>query len=238
MSLEDIRKFLRERGLEAVPTGGTSGTLADFLSWSGENDTPVQFGGGDFPDGIAEIIAVNHQSNFIKFGDGFTNCTNVDLTGSAVIQLTVPATIEMLTLVNAGGNTPFVCAFPAGFQELLMAGALYSALPDLPAGLIYLDVSSCPNLTALPPLPAALQALLISSTPIATVPTVPAATVQINADDCGWNAAKVNSLLANLVANATDNGTATLAGTNAAPTGQGITDKNTLIARGWTVSTH
>jgi len=40
------------------------------------------------------------------------------------------------------------------------------------------------------------------------------------------------------VAAGASGGTLNLAGTNAAPTGQGITDKATLNSRGWTVTTN
>jgi hypothetical protein len=54
------------------------------------------------------------------------------------------------------------------------------------------------------------------------------------------SASEVNALLAFLVANYPDlMWTLDLSGgTNAAPTGQGITDKNTLISNGWTVTTN
>jgi len=49
----------------------------------------------------------------------------------------------------------------------------------------------------------------------------------------------VNAILAALVANAKTNGVCNLSAqsTPAPPTGQGITDKATLISRGWTVVT-
>ncbi|MDD5065382.1 MAG: hypothetical protein PHQ35_11565 [Phycisphaerae bacterium] len=51
--------------------------------------------------------------------------------------------------------------------------------------------------------------------------------------------ATINSLLAMLVANGASGGTFTCnGGTNGAPTGQGITDKATLITRSWTVTTN
>ena len=53
------------------------------------------------------------------------------------------------------------------------------------------------------------------------------------------SAASVNHILARFVANANWNGTLNLSGgTNSAPTGQGIIDKATLIARGATVTTN
>jgi len=62
----------------------------------------------------------------------------------------------------------------------------------------------------------------------------------INFSDCALTAASVNHILARAVANAGYvTGTIdTSLGTNAAPTGQGIADKATLIGRGCTVTTN
>lgn len=51
-------------------------------------------------------------------------------------------------------------------------------------------------------------------------------------------AAAVNSVLAQFVAGNKNPNELIIAGNNAAPTGQGITDKATLISRGWTVTTN
>lgn len=69
------------------------------------------------------------------------------------------------------------------------------------------------------------------------LPTNPA---NINFTNCALNAASVNHILARCVANAAlVTGTVNLGGgTSAAPTGQGVTDKNTLISRGVTVFTN
>jgi hypothetical protein len=278
MSIEEIRKFLREHGLEAVPASGpTTGTLADFLSWSPENTTPISFLGGDFPGGITAISAQSHQSTDIKFSDAFSACTTVDLSTSQVQNLVVPASCTHLILDGCGSSDPLNCVFPAGLQELSLVEALFSALPDLPAGLQVLNMEVCGNLSALPALPAGLRELYATSSAlaalpalsgtalqilevancgvsalptlpatltrlgidangIASVPTIPVATTDVSAGSCGWNAAKVDSLLAQLVANGQSNGTVNISG-NALPSAAGVTSKNTLISRGWTVMT-
>jgi len=69
---------------------------------------------------------------------------------------------------------------------------------------------------------------------------VPLNTKNFTASGCALSAASVNHILARHVANAAYvSGTVTLnGGTNAAPTGQGITDKTTLQGRGVTVLTN
>jgi hypothetical protein len=69
---------------------------------------------------------------------------------------------------------------------------------------------------------------------------LPTLNSNVTANNNALNAASVNHILARCIANAGyTNGTVLLdGGTNAAPTGQGITDKNDLIARGCTVTTN
>ena len=70
--------------------------------------------------------------------------------------------------------------------------------------------------------------------------TIPASLTAFRAIRCSLTAAAVNSILAAFVA-AGRTGSFNLllsGGTNAAPTGQGITDKATLVSRGWVVATN
>ena len=64
----------------------------------------------------------------------------------------------------------------------------------------------------------------------------------LNLSNDALAAAAVNQVLADLVTSLTGRGstkcTTTLNGTNAAPTGTGITNKATLVAAGWTVTTN
>jgi hypothetical protein len=281
MNIEELRNYLREHGLEGVPIGSaTIGTLADFISWSPENTEPLQFVGGDFPGGILAIVGTTGcEFTTAKFSDAFAACTDIDLSNSQILNLTIPATTQILTLNAAGANNPLTCTLPVGLHELDLNGAAYNAIPALPAGLLTLDVSACTNLTALPALPdsldtldvggsalaslpalasthledldasycgfttlpalpATLTYLAVSGTPLSSVPTIPATCTNLYVNDCNWNSAKINSLLAQLVANAAHDGDLEATGTNGAPTGAGLTDKATLISRGWTVATN
>lgn len=69
---------------------------------------------------------------------------------------------------------------------------------------------------------------------------IPASLSNFNAAACSLTAVAVNAILAAFVAaGRTGAGTINIGtGANAAPTGQGITDKATLVSRGWTVTTN
>lgn len=277
MTIEEIRNYLRERGMEAVPVA-TSSTLADFISWSPENTAPIIFAGGNFPDGITTINANGCTASTVLFSDAFSNCHTVDLSGSNVVDLTLPASTRILILVETSQPVALTGSFPAGLRELNVANSLYTSLPTLPDGLIQLDVSSCNTLAApalpaslthlicdnvglahlpalagtqldtlqaansalidLPALPATLIHLYINGTPLTVVPTLPAATVQIGATDCGWDSGQVDNLLAQLVNNGAHNGAVLCDGNNDAPSAAGVASANTLTSRGWVVTTN
>ncbi|MDB6057926.1 MAG: hypothetical protein JWO95_1770 [Verrucomicrobiales bacterium] len=280
MSIDEIRKFLRERDLEAVPiTTPPAGTLADFMSWSPENTAGVAFLGGNFPEGVTQIIATGCTADTIKFSDAFAACQTVELSNSNAVNLTIPASTATLILNGVSQPSALNCTFPAGLQQLSLSGSFYTSLPALPDGLEQLDVSACPllgiiaafpaalisltcdnitwdhlpslagtqlqilqaantGLVALPALPATLTQLSFDGSPLTTVPTVPAATTNINASNCAWDSGMVDSFLAQLVTNGALNGNVSIDGTNDAPSAAGVSSANTLQSRGWVVTTN
>lgn len=90
------------------------------------------------------------------------------------------------------------------------------------------------------------QRITIKNNPSLQVLSFPALTSMIagncNCSGCGLLVASVNAILSNLVSMPLYGGSGETVdlsgGTNAAPAGQGITDKNTLIGRGATVNTN
>ena len=69
--------------------------------------------------------------------------------------------------------------------------------------------------------------------------TVSSTLLDFKANNNNLSATAVNAILAAFVAAGSSNGTLYIGGTgNAAPTGQGITDKNTLLSRGWDARTN
>ena len=82
-----------------------------------------------------------------------------------------------------------------------------------------------------------LTAPTITASSFSTQPLMTA----LNLSGNGLTATAVNQVLADLVVSlgirGTTKCTVTLGGTNAAPTGQGLLDKATLVAAGWTVTT-
>ena len=66
--------------------------------------------------------------------------------------------------------------------------------------------------------------------------SVPTSLLFFKAEYNQLTATAVNAILADLVAAGTTNGTLNLGGTNAAPTGQGSIDAQTLRDRNWSVT--
>ncbi len=119
-----------------------------------------------------------------------------------------------------------------GVSEAVMAGLADAPLTNvtlLYTNIVELVLPEAPTLTSLD---VQHNALLTSI----TLPTTHA----MNSVLLGVNAlteAAVDAVLANLVANATDNGMVTMnLGTNAPPSAAGLADKATLEGRGWTVT--
>jgi hypothetical protein len=69
--------------------------------------------------------------------------------------------------------------------------------------------------------------------------SIPATLINIQAQGNNLGAAAINAILAALVAAGSTNNICNLGDIgNAAPTGQGLTDKATLISRGWDITTN
>ena len=85
-------------------------------------------------------------------------------------------------------------------------------------------------------LPASTTAFTFISGSVNHVGPIPVSVTTFRVRSAGLTAALVNQILINLDANGGETGTCELQD-NAAPTGDGITAKNGLIAKGWTVNT-
>ena len=87
-----------------------------------------------------------------------------------------------------------------------------------------------------------LKSVIITKCSLITTFNLPASVPQLKTVygyQCALTAAEVNSILTKLDANGISGGQVELyGGTNAAPTGAGITAKNNLLSKGWTVTTN
>ena len=164
-------------------------------------------------------------------------------------------------------SIPFISA-PAGVKILDIAGDGLTALPTFPAAMrttleqlqAYSNAFTTADLSSLAALHVAILQVctslvsvdltsmvhatsiveMSSCTSLTTVAMPPAAQItSAGFSDCALNVGSVNAILASLVAGAATGGTLYLnGGTNSLPTGQGILDVETLIGRGWSVTTN
>jgi hypothetical protein len=129
---------------------------------------------------------------------------------TATIKLSTPTGLGTITAIDCGSSTP------------KLGGTI--------------DVSAFPNLTS-------IRCISNGLTGFATGGSVPSSLGNFQANNNLLTEAAVNAILAAFVAAGRTSARGTcilnLGGTgNAAPTGQGLTDKTTLISSGWTVTTN
>ena len=138
--------------------------------------------------------------------------------------------IGTLNLATAGDSTGLTRARVS--WSAFATRLTYFGLSTNNLGMTDADLAALPNLTTLiistgPP------ALTRGKTALPAITNFRYATMTSTV-----SAAVVNAILADCVAAGNSGGTLQISGANmAAPTGQGITDKATLVSRSWTVTT-
>jgi hypothetical protein len=222
-----------------TPTNVKLGELLGFVAY---NDLPGL--SGVLPFNQATLngpVDLEHVTTLT--GVSFPNLTSMDPTGAFGGYITVSSSSSITSI-----SAPLLTIIGNGFSAYSNTVLTTITLPLLQS--IFQSRFSCNSNAALTALslpayvsgPGGLQCndnpLLVS----ASFPLfVPGDTDDINFLNCALNAASVNQLLHRAVLNAGYlNGTIRLdGGTNAAPSGQGIADKATLIGRpGLSVSTN
>lgn len=183
---------------------------------------------------------------------GFPNLVTVN--GNLQIQgtfgITDPTSVYLPLLQTVTGTLTIVSACSAlDFPELVTAGSIdLSSNPQL-AGVSFPKLTTVTNFhfdfTPLPHLDVPLLSSQIASFdgPVNCLTLSAPYVLPTNAASWEWqnsalDAASVNLLLARCVANPTFTGVLDLSGANAAPTGQGLIDKATLLGRGCLVTTN
>lgn len=210
--------------------GDTSAFESDAMAIIG---TPS--GGGSGGESGDEIITLVSES-----GSQGQSKVAINATGSVI--------------VTNGATSQTYTEFPAEFTlsagTTTIQGAV-TALNCTTSTLTSIDISLCPTLTSLDCKGNALSALDISNN--ANLVTLACNNNGLTMLNIAQNTALkylaaysnkftsdvVNNILASLVSNAKTNGTLDInyQETSAPPTGQGLVDKQTLIDRGWTVTT-
>ena len=138
--------------------------------------------------------------------------------------------LEWVDIYNCNVTVPFDCT---PFLNLIRVSAGNTSLPSV-------NLSTCTK----------LESIHITNSPSVTtfnLPTTLSNTTVVSGQNCALTASAVNDTLVKLDANGKVNPTTGSSnsylvnftgGTNAAPTGAGITAKNNLIAKGWSVTTN
>lgn len=137
--------------------------------------------------------------------------------------------LEWVDIYNCNVTVPFDCT---PFLNLKKVSAGNTSLPSV-------NLSTCTK----------LEWIYIRSSPSVTTLNLPATlsnTTLVYGDGCALTVAAINDILVKLDANGVSNTQSVTnnyiikldGGTNAAPTGAGITAKNNLIAKGWSVTTN
>jgi Leucine-rich repeat (LRR) protein len=134
--------------------------------------------------------------------------------------------LTKLKAADLHGNNLSLGLLLAGMANLDTLNAIYHYMTVAP------DLTGCDNLVSLQ--------LTSNSTGFSTIDITPCPKLKnVGLDKNSLTEACVNQVLATLVANGLRSGTLNIGGgTNAAPTGQGLIDKTTLVSRSWTVTTN
>lgn len=142
------------------------------------------------------------------------------------------------------GNVPTVILDPSKFPKLdqfFAQGVGLITPPVFPDSVTVVDIDSNVGMVTFRNLPASLiQLYLGGCSSLTSLPSIPQRANYMDISGCALSAAAINAILAQLVArtNGVVGSIDMSGGTSAAPSGQGITDKNTLVSRGWTITTN
>lgn len=249
---------LKVQPLEFTGTSATANGAAESYAakiFNTGKDEPAYASGGDTSafesDAMAIIGTPTGGGSGGESGDEII--TLVSESGSQG-QSKVAINATNSVIVTNGSASQTYTEFPAEFTlsagTTTIQGAV-TALNCTTSTLTSIDISLCPTLTSLDCKGNALSALDISNNANLvtlacnnnglTILNIAQNTVlkSLAAYSNKFTSDVVNNVLASLVLNAKTNGTLDInyQETAAPPTGQGLVDKQTLIDRGWTVTT-
>lgn len=192
---------------------------------SATNQSALTFGGtgSNLPDPVTVA----------RGGTGATTAAAA-IAALGALKATGPV-ISILTIAQSAPSA-YAATYSGGGQQATLATVTYLYGNDMLTlncefnDVNAIDVSNCPALNSLVCQGNNLKILNIARNPLIT---------NLDANSCFLSVAQINAILAALVAAGLHNGTAVMntQDTPAPPSGQGITDKATLVSRGWTVTT-
>lgn len=247
---------LKVQPLEFSGTSATANGAAESYAakiFNTGKDEPAYASGGDTSAFESDAMAIIGTPTGGGGEPGDEIITLVSESGSQG-QSKVAINATGSVIVTNGATSQTYMEFPAEFTlsagTTTIQGAV-TALNCTTSTLTSIDISLCPTLTSLDCKGNALSALDISNN--ANLMTLACNNNGLTMLNIAQNTALkylaaysnkftsdvVNNILASLVSNAKTNGTLDInyQEISAPPTGQGLVDKQTLIDRGWTVTT-
>lgn len=247
---------LKVQPLEFSGTSATANGAAESYAakiFNTGKDEPAYASGGDTSAFESDAMAIIGTPTGGGGEPGDEIITLVSESGSQG-QSKVAINATGSVIVTNGATSQTYTEFPAEFTlsagTTTIQGAV-TALNCTTSTLTSIDISLCPTLTSLDCKGNALSALDISNN--ANLMTLACNNNGLTMLNIAQNTALkylaaysnkftsdvVNNILASLVSNAKTNGTLDInyQEISAPPTGQGLVDKQTLIDRGWTVTT-
>jgi hypothetical protein len=201
-------------GSTEVLSGESIYNIAHVFNMPGSNGVSINFADGTK---LTKFILQNANVTGVSGLELFTNLVELEISKSLLAELPV---------------------LPNSITKLIVAcNPDISTIAALPTSLLYFDASNC-GLTALPTLPVGLTDMYVPNNVIEDIPALPANIANLNVSDNALDVAELDSVLAEVVSQAIDNGLLELQDQTplAEVDGPGAADITTLQGRGWVVN--
>lgn len=176
-------------------------------------------------------IDLSTAPNLISFYGSYTALSDIDVSNNPLLEMLVLRDTDIVSIDLTNNNVirNLEMSFCSNFNTYILNSSLQFIIIDN-TNFTSFDISNCPNLITFSAFNVPLTNIDVTNNPIITNINLFGSAIS-NSND-------INALLAYLVSINFTGGLNIQAGTNAAPTGQGILDVATLIGNGATINTN